>query len=90
MYNFLKLFLCFILISCLSSQTTGKISGKVTDLKTKEPIVGANVMLLNTSIGTSTDNEGNYYLINLSPKKRKNIPSNILGEYSTIELNKKL
>ena len=28
--------------------------------------------------------------INLSPKKRKNIPSNILGEYSTIELNKKL
>tara|TARA_B100000424_G_C22747208_1_gene404003 strand:- start:183 stop:398 length:216 start_codon:yes stop_codon:yes gene_type:complete len=30
------------------------------------------------------------FLINLSPKKRKNIPSNILGEYSTIELNKKL
>ena len=68
MCNILKLLLCFILISCLSSQTTGKISGKVTDLKTKEPIVGANVMLLNTSIGTSTDNEGNYYLINLSPK----------------------
>ena len=66
MYNILKLFLSFILISCLSSQTTGKISGKVIDLKTKEPIVGANVMLLNTSIGTSTDNEGNYYLINLS------------------------
>ncbi len=63
MCNILKLLLCFILISCLSSQTTGKISGKVTDLKTKEPIVGANVMLLNTSIGTSTDNEGNYYLI---------------------------
>jgi hypothetical protein len=30
------------------------------------------------------------FLIILKPKKRKKIPSKILGEYSTIVLNKKL
>ena len=38
-------------------------------LETNEPIVGANIMLLNTNIGTSTDIDGNYLLLNVPPLK---------------------
>ena len=57
-----------IVFSTIFSQTTGKISGKVIDADTNEPIVGANILILNTNFGTSSDVDGNYYLINLNPK----------------------
>jgi isoaspartyl peptidase/L-asparaginase-like protein (Ntn-hydrolase superfamily) len=47
--------------------TTGKISGKVLDAGTKEPLIGANVLIENTVMGASTDADGEYYILNIPP-----------------------
>jgi outer membrane receptor protein involved in Fe transport len=51
----------------LSAGTTGKISGKLTDEKTGEAIVGASVVIVGTNTGAPTDVEGVYVISNLSP-----------------------
>jgi outer membrane receptor for ferrienterochelin and colicin len=47
--------------------TTGKISGKITDVATNESLVGANILINGTSLGASTDVDGEYYIINIPP-----------------------
>jgi len=47
--------------------TNGKIAGNIKDAKTGEPLIGANVRLEGTSLGGSTDIEGNYFIINIPP-----------------------
>ena len=60
--------LCFLLIGQLMvSGTMGKISGKVTDKVTGEPIVGANIVLKDTRMGASTDVNGDYFILNVPP-----------------------
>ena len=39
---------------------TGKVTGRITDAETGEPLPGANVLLKETNIGASTDLEGYY------------------------------
>ncbi|MFM8347545.1 MAG: carboxypeptidase-like regulatory domain-containing protein, partial [Bacteroidota bacterium] len=39
---------------------TGIISGTVTDNRSKETIIGANVFIEGTTIGASTDLDGNF------------------------------
>ena len=51
----------------LLAGTTGKISGKITDEKTAEPIVGVSVVLAGTTIGTASDVEGMYVISNILP-----------------------
>ena len=58
----------FIIASPLFAQTgVGKISGKVIDADTKEPLIGANIIILNTNLGAATDVEGNYFILNITP-----------------------
>ena len=38
--------------------TTGKIIGQITDSRSGEPLIGANVVLEGTSLGGSTDVDG--------------------------------
>ncbi|RKY55776.1 MAG: TonB-dependent receptor, partial [Candidatus Neomarinimicrobiota bacterium] len=47
--------------------TTGKISGRIIDADTNEPIIGANIYLENTDFGAVSDADGNYFIINVSP-----------------------
>ncbi len=47
--------------------TTGKISGKVIDGQTKEPLFGVNVLVVGTTMGAATDLNGEYFIINLPP-----------------------
>lgn len=54
--------------SILQAQSKGKISGVVTDAKTKEPLPGANIIIEGTSLGTASNVKGEYYFINLEPK----------------------
>ena len=59
----------FFLITSVYGQTAGKISGKIIDQKDNSPLVGANVIIMQTQAGTSADEEGHFNLINVSPGK---------------------
>lgn len=61
--------LVFLLLSAaVFAQTgVGKMSGKVIDADTKEPLIGANIILLNTNLGAATDIDGNYFILNITP-----------------------
>ncbi|HEC78526.1 MAG TPA: TonB-dependent receptor [candidate division WOR-3 bacterium] len=55
--------LAIILINGLS----GKIQGRVKDADTGEPISYADVIILGTEIGTATDDEGYFFILNVPP-----------------------
>ena len=44
---------------------SGKIRGKVTDAGTGEPLVGANVLVVGTSMGAATNTVGEYTILNV-------------------------
>ncbi|MHB1049429.1 MAG: TonB-dependent receptor [Bacteroidota bacterium] len=48
-----------------TSRQTGSIEGKVINTVTKEPVVGASVQVVGTTIGISTDIDGNFRFQNL-------------------------
>ncbi len=47
--------------------SVGKIRGKVVDNQTKEALIGANIVVMGTSLGASTDAEGEFIILNLEP-----------------------
>lgn len=67
--NFSFLLSFFLLSHSVFSQQTGKISGKVTDIKTGESLIGLTVKITGGTSGASTDVEGRYTLGNLVPGK---------------------
>jgi outer membrane receptor for ferrienterochelin and colicin len=67
-------FLSFLFLLILGtqvgySQLNGKISGKVTDSKSGETLIGLTVKITGAALGASTDIEGRYTLGNLNPGK---------------------
>jgi len=46
---------------------TGRISGRVIDVKSREPIPGANVMIQGTVLGANSDAEGRFSINSLAP-----------------------
>lgn len=57
----ISLFLGFIFFfDCAVAQNSSRISGRVLDSTTGEPIAGAQVFLNGTTIGTSSDTDGNF------------------------------
>ena len=61
-----KYVLTVFLVSSLFTQTTGKISGTVSDTD-NNALIGANVIIENSGIGTSTGPDGTYFIINIAP-----------------------
>lgn len=45
----------------------GKLSGVVLDAATKEPLIGANVVLVGSELGAAADINGKYYVLNIVP-----------------------
>lgn len=66
---FLLMLMIFAQTTILNGGTTGKIKGKVIDRDTKEPLIGANVLLEGTTLGAATDLNGDYFIINIPPGK---------------------
>jgi outer membrane receptor protein involved in Fe transport len=56
-----------ILAGTVSAGTTGKISGRVTDGKTGEALIGVNIILTGTTQGGVSDFEGYYSILNIQP-----------------------
>ena len=50
-------------------QTSGKISGRIVEKESGQALIGANVIITQTQAGTSSDEEGYFNLINVSPGK---------------------
>ncbi|MBC7888756.1 MAG: TonB-dependent receptor [Ferruginibacter sp.] len=63
--------LLVIIVSSITAfaQTTGKISGKITDGTTGDPLVGATVTIKRTNKAVTTDKDGSFSLTNLRPGK---------------------
>jgi hypothetical protein len=61
----LLLFL-FFSASALAGNT-GKIAGRIIDTATKEALVGANVLIVGTTLGASADLDGKYTILNIPP-----------------------
>ncbi|MFA6469968.1 MAG: TonB-dependent receptor [Bacteroidota bacterium] len=53
----------------LAVGSTGKIRGKVTDKQTGEALIGSSVIIEGTSLGASTDINGEYIILNVQPGK---------------------
>lgn len=64
--NKLTLFLLLFIPLVLFAQK-GKIVGTVTDARTGEPLIGANVIIEGTLLGTATDFDGNILILNIGP-----------------------
>ena len=59
----------FLSIRLLFAGTTGKLSGSIIDQETSEPLIGCNVIVENTYLGTSSDLNGEYTILNIPPGK---------------------
>ena len=57
----------FGLFSSIFAGQTGKLSGKITDKDSGEPIIGANIIIQDTYFGAAADIDGYYYINNISP-----------------------
>ena len=64
-----------------AQQTTGKISGKITD-SDGQPLPGANVLVQGTSFGAAADEEGDYFILNLAPGEY-NVVVQVMGYKTT-------
>ncbi len=68
---FLILLLIFIFIgeNSISAATTGKISGRIYDTETKQPLAGVNVLIEGTTMGAAANANGEYFILNVPPGK---------------------
>ncbi len=59
----------FLLIGSiqLPGQTTGKITGVITDAQNGEALVGVNVLIEGTILGATSDGDGYYVILNAPP-----------------------
>lgn len=51
----------------VAEQGKGRIVGSVVDFVTRQPLIGANVLIIGTTIGAATDINGNFRIENLDP-----------------------
>jgi outer membrane receptor for ferrienterochelin and colicin len=68
MKHLLSLFVIILLSvspALLSQQLTGTIEGSAIDLSTRVPLIGANIIVMNTPFGAVTDTEGKFIINNI-------------------------
>ena len=64
----IKYILPFLLLTNIALSNNYKISGKVFDSTNNRPLIGANVIIENTSQGAATDVDGNFSIKNITQK----------------------
>jgi len=63
----LALTLTVFMAGSLIGQTSGKVRGIVTDEASGEALIGANVLIDGTGLGAATDENGEYFILNVAP-----------------------
>lgn len=77
--NFLFQLVMSLLIASLTlAGTTGKITGRITDENSGEPLPGVNVVIAGTTLGAATDLKGDYIIMMVSPGSYS-VTANMIG-----------
>ena len=63
----LNKYFTFLITSTMAFSQAVTVKGLVKDSNNKKPLVGANVYIAGTSMGTATSDEGKYDIANVSP-----------------------
>ena len=74
-----------LFLSFSFSQTTGKISGVVTEKDKNAALPGANIYIANSAYGTASDGDGRFTIINIPPGKYT-LKVDMIG-YKTVQLD---
>jgi len=85
--NLYKIFLIILFlfsINIFPQGQSGKISGIVIDASTKEPLIGANVLIEGTNLGAATNVDGQFVILNISPGTY-NITASMIGYSKSTE-----
>jgi len=61
-----KIFLLVLFACSFTFSQTGRISGKIIDQQTGEALIGANIIIVGTSLGAASDVNGEYLVSNLT------------------------
>ena len=81
-------FWSFVVMICatevLKGQTVGKLSGKIIDRDTREPIIGCNVVIVGTKLGATTDIDGSYFILNIVPEEY-DVEASMIGYQKVLE-----
>lgn len=65
MKKIVVLILLLFINNLVAMQAKGSLKGTVIDLETKQPLIGVNIIIQNTSIGETTNLNGEYSFFNL-------------------------
>ena len=80
---FVPLFMIFVFIgNALPAASTSIVEGYVRDAQTNEPLIGTNVLLLGTSLGSAADINGKYIIRNV-PEGSYTIRATYIGYTSS-------
>ena len=80
-----KLFAVFLItVSLLSAQSTGKITGRVVDKISQQPIPGVNILVLETQFGAATDLNGEFEIANV-PVGNYQVKASAIGYMSIVK-----
>ncbi|MFQ6611149.1 MAG: TonB-dependent receptor, partial [Fidelibacterota bacterium] len=69
-----------VLLTCLNAGDTGKIMGSIFSSANGEPLIGANISIQGTVIGTSSDINGEFNLFNVPLGEQTIVASHIAHE----------
>jgi hypothetical protein len=70
----------------INAQSEGKISGTIKDELTGEPLIGANIIIVGTSLGAASGVDGSYYVLNITPGKY-DLQISMIGYQKIIQKN---
>ena len=76
----------FGLIDATQIMAQGKIVGHVKDKTTGEPLIGVNVIILDTYMGAATDLEGDYVIVNV-PVGVYSVQASMVGTAKILSTN---
>ena len=81
--KFLSTTILILLFAMVTLAQNGKISGTIVDRETNQPLIGANVLVVGTSLGAATDVNGNYNIFNI-PVGTYSLKASYLGYQDVI------
>ncbi|VAX18124.1 TonB-dependent receptor, partial [hydrothermal vent metagenome] len=81
-FTFLLLLLFIFSTEINYASTRGKIKGIITDASTGDPLIGANVIVMGTTLGAATGVDGEYIILGINAGQYK-VKASMIG-YETV------